>query len=111
MLTMLHHSRYIRLVTILIPLFLVCLGMKVPDLSRPHKPKPVRRAVLDKTPAQVIKDSVAKVAVTPAIPGSSTVIVPPAVLAYLIAATEIYVSVSYERATPLPPRAPPFKKI
>lgn len=42
-----NHFRPLILVTFLIALALLCAGMRVPDLSRPHRPKPTHRIVLE----------------------------------------------------------------
>lgn len=67
------HRRCIRLITLLVPLFLVFVGMRVPDFSRPHKPKPLRRAVLEKTSARTIVQSVVKVDVDPDVADVQTI--------------------------------------
>jgi hypothetical protein len=100
------HSRYIRFIILIIPLFLVLFGMKVPDFSRPHKPKPMRRAVLDKTPAKTALQSIVKIEIDPCITSLTTI---------LLLATEeyspevhpIFSPVSLLLLSPFPPRAPP----
>ncbi len=101
------HSHYIRFITLMIPLFLVFMGMRVPDFSRPQKPKPMRRAVLDKTPVHnVLQSIVKKIDVDPCIP-----ILP----VFEFFATEVYsnevhtvfLPVPLLSLTPFPPRAPP----
>lgn len=66
------HTRYLRCISLVIPLFLVMVGMWVPDLSRPSKPKPLRRAVLDKTPTRSPHSSTAKNTVDPFITSQPT---------------------------------------
>lgn len=103
---LLQHSRYLRFGTLLIPFFLVFLGVRVPDLSRPHKPKPLRRAVLDKTPSRVILQSVEKISVDPVV--TSQVALP--ILQMEEFSPEVqqaYVSVPHLDVSPFPPRAPP----
>jgi len=99
------HSRYIRFLTFMIPLFLVCVGMRVPDFSRPHKPKPIRRAVLDKT-TRTIAQSVVKYDVDPVL-----ATYPPLVFLSAVdispEATPLYLPVPLLSLSPLPPRAPP----
>lgn len=100
------HNRCIRFITLMIPLFLVFMGMRVPDFSRPHKPKPMRRAVLDKTPAHNLLQSIVKADADPCIAGLPAIV---------LCATEEYSP--EERTTnspipllllsPFPPRAPP----
>lgn len=100
------HSRGIRFITIMIPLFMVFIGMRVPDFSRPHKPKPMRRAVLDNTSARTIEQSVAKVDVDP-------VITSPLTLVFLSTAEyppevpPIHTSLPLLLLSLLSPRAPP----
>jgi len=100
------HSRFIRFITLMIPLFLVCMGMRVPDLSRPHKPKPIRRAVLENTSARTIVQSVVKSDLDP-------VITSPPLLVFLspeVSSPEVlpvYLSIPLLSLSPLPPRAPP----
>ena len=104
----LQHSRYIRIITLMIPIFLAFMGMRVPDFSRPHKPKPMRRAVLDKTPTSDIQQSIVKADLDPCI--------------LPLTATIAFVSEEYSpdehivrSASPLlllrpfPPRAPPVQ--
>jgi hypothetical protein len=100
------HSRCIRFITLLIPLFLVCVGTRVPDFSRPHKPKPLRRAVLDKSSARTIAQSVVKVAVDPVITNHPTLALLSAV-DFLPEVHPIYLPVPLLSLSPLPPRAPP----
>lgn len=100
------HSRCIRYITLIIPLFLVCVGMRVPDLSRPHKPKPMRRAVLDKTPSRTIVHSVVKVDVDPVITSQPAVVLL-SVVNISSEALPNYLPVPLLSLSPLPPRAPP----
>ena len=100
------HNRYIRLVAILIPLFLVFVGMRVPDLSRPHKPKPMRRAVLENSTARTIVQSVVKNAVDPVTTNLPTLVLLPTE-EYIPEASPIYLSVPLLSLSPFPPRAPP----
>lgn len=100
------HSRCIRFITLMIPLFLVCLGMRVPDLSHPDKPKPVRRAVLDKSSARTIVHSVVKADADPFITHQPTL----ALLSAVPVSPEalpINLPVPPLSLNPLPPRAPP----
>lgn len=101
------HSRCIRFITLLIPLFMVFVGMRVPDFSRPHKPKPMRRAILDNKSARSIEQSIVKIAVDPFITTplnlvflSSDKFVPEALPKHL--------SVSLLLLSLLPSRAPPL---
>lgn len=68
------HSRCIRFLTVVVPLFMVFVGMKAPDFSRPLKPKPMRRAVLEKTSARTIVQSVVKTDPDPVIPSPPALI-------------------------------------
>ena len=61
------HGRWIRFLTVVVPVFMVFVGMKAPDFSRPLKPKPMRRAILEKTSARTIVQSVVKIEADPAI--------------------------------------------
>ncbi|MBW4055109.1 MAG: hypothetical protein HIU83_06865 [Proteobacteria bacterium] len=100
------HSRCILFVTFMIPLFLVFAGTRVPDFSHPHSPKPMRRAVLDKTPVQTVLQSVVKIDVDPCI-----VAVPS--LAFLVSEEpspemhHAHAPVPLLSPSPFPPRAPP----
>lgn len=99
-------SRYIRFISLMIPLFLVFMGMRVPDFSRPHKPKPMRRAVLDKTQVKTVFQSVVKIAVDPFLTTPHTF----AFLAtedYFPEVHPIYSQVPLLLLSPFPPRAPP----
>jgi hypothetical protein len=51
----------------MVPLFMVFVGIKAPDFSRPLKPKPMRRAVLEKSTARTIVQSVVKTALDPVV--------------------------------------------
>lgn len=100
------HSRYIRLTTLMIPFFLVFMGMRVPDFSRPHKPKPMRRAVLDKPLVQTVLQSVGKIDADPFLTSPHT---------FVFLATEEYSTEVHPISSPshflslslFPPRAPP----
>ena len=100
------YSRCIRFITLIIPLFLVCVGMKVPGFSRTHKPKPIRRAILGKTSARTVVQSVEKIDLDP-------VITNPPTLFFLSTeehspeAPSIHSSVSLLALSSLPPRGPP----
>ena len=100
------HKLYIRFIALIIPLFLVFVGIKVPDFSRVHKPKPMRQAVLDKTPDQTENQSIVKNGIDPVISSLLT-------LVFLTAekhspeAQPFHSSVSFLSLSPLSPRAPP----
>ncbi|RII30369.1 MAG: hypothetical protein CXR30_08645 [Geobacter sp.] len=100
------YSRHLRFITLAIPLFLVIVGMSVPDLSRPHAPKPMRRAVLDKTPARSIQlstvkiDTVLLITIAPAIVLVSSE-------EYSLEAEPLRFSAPVLPLDPLSPRAPP----
>jgi hypothetical protein len=99
-------SRCIRFITLIVPLFLVFMGMRVPDFSHPHKPKPMRRAVLDKTQVKTVFQSVVKIEVAPFLTTPHTF----ALLAtedYLPEVHPIYSPVPLLLLRPFPPRAPP----
>ena len=54
-------ERFSLLVTFIIAFCLVIAGMRVPDLTRPHRPKPSQRAVIesdDKVSQHVVNKSV-----------------------------------------------------
>lgn len=102
----LKHSRLIRGIILVIPLFLVVIGMRVPDISRPHKPKPSRRAVLDKTTSRTIVQSVVKAEIAPVIPAQLNYNVPIPEVSTTETA-QVYSSLSLLSLNPLPPRAPP----
>jgi len=100
------HSRCIRFITFMIPLFLVFVGMRVPDFSRPHKPKPMRRAVLENTSARTIVQSVVKIDVDPVIANLPTLVFLPTE-DFSPAVHPVYLPVPLLSLSPLPPRAPP----
>lgn len=100
------HKLCMRSVALMIPLLLVFVGIRVPDFSRLHKPKPVRQATLDKTPNQTENQSIVKNGVDPVISS----------LLALVFLTEekkspeaqsFHSSVSFLSLSPLSPRAPP----
>lgn len=64
--------RDLRFVSLMIPLFLLFVGMRVPDLSHPHKPKPMARAVMEKTSARTVLQTIAKVDLDPVAPNQFT---------------------------------------
>jgi hypothetical protein len=99
------HSRYSRFMIFLIPLFLMFMGMKVPDLSRPHKPAPMRRAVLE-TPAHNVLQSMAKIQVEPCL-AVLPVISLCVTEVYLPEMQVIHLPASLVSPSPFPPRAPP----
>src|ERR1039457_1461023 len=98
--------QYIRFITLMIPIILVFVGMRVPDFSRPHKPKPMRRAVLDKSSARTIVQSVVKIDVDPVVTSPATLV---------FRTTEVFSPEAYPihslipllTLSSLPPRAPP----
>ncbi|NTW88622.1 MAG: hypothetical protein HGB26_05765 [Desulfobulbaceae bacterium] len=100
------HSRYLRFIILLIPLFLVFFGMKVPDFSRPQKPKPMRRAVLDKTPVKTVLQSIVKIDIDPCITSLPTIVFL-ATEEYFPEASPIHSPVHLLSRSPFPPRAPP----
>ena len=100
------HSRYFRFIILIIPLFLIFTGMKVPDVSRPHKPKPMRQAVLDKTPGQTVLQSVVKIDIDPVITTPYTFVIL-ATEEYFPEALPSFSSVPLLTLSPFPPRAPP----
>jgi hypothetical protein len=70
------HSRRIRFITFMIPIFLVFMGVRVPDLSRPHRPKSMRSAVLDKTSAHTVLKSIVTIHVVPCITNPPALVLP-----------------------------------
>ncbi|BCS52520.1 hypothetical protein [Geobacter sp. SVR] len=101
------HSGHMRLITFLIPLFLVLGGTRVPDISRPHKPKPLRRAVLDKNPTRSVLKTVVKFDSDPVVPHRSALDFHPAEV-YLSEALPIRsVSLPLPSLNQTAPRAPP----
>lgn len=100
------HSRYVRFITLMIPLFLAFMGMRVPDFTRPQTPKPMRRAVLDKAPAQTALESVVKIDVAPFLANQHTFVLL-AVEEYVPEVQPIYAPVPLLSLSPFPPRAPP----
>lgn len=103
------HGRWIRFIALMIPMFLVCLGMRVPDFSRPHKPKPLRRAVLEKTSARTIVQSAVKTELDP-VATSQPILVSLPAEAYSPVTHPVYLPVPLLSQSPLPPRAPPVVK-
>jgi hypothetical protein len=94
----------------MIPIFLIFMGIRVPDLSLSDTPKPMRRAVLDKTPVKTVLRSVVKVDLDPCI------ITPPTIVTlvseeYSTEVDPIYLPVPLLSLTPFPPRAPPASNI
>ncbi len=90
----------------MIPLFLVFAGMRVPDLARPHKPKPMRRAVLENTTSRTIVQSVVKNDVDPVTTNLPVPVLLPTE-EYLPEAEPIHVSVPPLSLSPFLPRPPP----
>jgi hypothetical protein len=86
------------------------MGMKVPDFSRPQKPKPMRRAVLDKTPVQKVLQSVVKVDIDP-ITITSHNLTFLTTGDYYAEAHIIYSPVPLLLLCPFPPRAPPVSTV
>ena len=105
------HSRYIRFVTLMIPLFLIFMGMRVPDFSRPHKPKPMRRAILDKTPAHTVLQSIVKVDVDSCCILSQPTLVTLAIEEHSTEVSPVFLPVPLLLQSPFPPRAPPVSPI
>ena len=104
-----HHTRFVRFVVFLIPVFLIFLGIRLPDLSQPHKPKPIRRAILEKSPARSLLasvKSVCKVNIDPFFLVHE-INVAPSVLEFPLEAKTDYQLAPQLSATPFPPRAPP----
>jgi len=101
------HSGWIRFIILMIPLFLVFSGIRVPDLTRPHKPKPMRRAVLDKTPVQTVLKSIVKIDIDPVIATLPSPLIP-VTFEYTPEAYPHHSSVPLLSLSPLPPRAPPI---
>lgn len=103
---LLKHNRLIRGIILVIPLFLAVVGMRVPDFSRPHKPKPMRRAVLENASSRTIVQSIVKADIAPVIPEQPVNVTPdPAISSIEVVTT--YSPVSLLSLNPLPPRAPP----
>jgi len=103
---LLKHNRLIRSIILVIPLFLAVVGMRVPDISRPHKPKPLRRAVLEHTSSRTIVQSVVKADIVPVVPEQFVNISPNPQISFIEDA-KTYSSISLLALNPLPPRAPP----
>lgn len=61
----LKQMRRLRFVSLIIPVFLLSAGMRAPDLSHPHKPKPMARAVMEKTTARTVLQAIAKIDIDP----------------------------------------------
>ncbi|MDD2582479.1 MAG: hypothetical protein PHR66_10855 [Desulfuromonadaceae bacterium] len=102
-----NRCNYIRFLPLIIPLFLVFLGMRVPDLSRPQKPKPMRLAVLDKTPVETVLQSVTKIEVDPDIATGLTTLALPATEEAYAETDFIRASIPLLLLSQFPPRAPP----
>ena len=101
------HNRYIRFVALMIPLFLVFMGMRVPDFSRPHKPKPMRRAILDKTPAHTVLQSVVKATESPCCIAALPNVVFLVTEDYSPVVHHVFSPAPLFTLSPFPPRAPP----
>ena len=57
----LHRKRFSILATFIVAFCLLFAGMRVPDLTRPHRPKPKQRAVIEsqvKTSQHIINNSI-----------------------------------------------------
>jgi len=62
----LHHKNLLILVTCVTAVCILFMGMRVPDISRPHRPKPTHRAFIEKqakTCQQAVKKSVEVLAI------------------------------------------------
>jgi hypothetical protein len=101
------HSSYVHFITVLIPFFLVFMGMKVPDFTHPHKPKPMRRAVLDKTPAYTVIQSIVKADSDNCCVSSLPLLFVVTTKIYTTEAPPIFSPVPFLSLSPFPPRAPP----
>lgn len=106
MCTILKYSQYIRCVILVMPLFLVFMGIRHPDFTRPNKPKPMRRAVLDKTPVNKVLQSIVKVETIPCIINPPIFVIPTPE-DYSPEVQEIHLPVPLLLQSPFPPRAPP----
>lgn len=102
------HSRYIRFTILLIPLFLVFMGIKVPNLLKPHTPKPMRRAVLDKTPVNTVLKSIVKADIDFLCISGPTALVVPVRDDYSVPDVHHVLPVLFLSPSPFPPRAPPI---
>jgi len=101
------HSRCLRFISLLIPLFLVIMGMRVPDFSRPQKPKPMRRAILAKTTAHTVLQSVVKAAEYPCCLATLPTVVFHVTEDYSPVVPPVYSPAPLFTLSPFPPRAPP----
>src|SRR5450631_4014430 len=101
------HSRCIRFCTVVVPVFMVFVGAKAPDFTRPLKPKPVRRAVLEKTSARTIVQSVVKTDIYPVITNLPALVFL-STEEYSPEAYPIHSHVPHLSLRPLSPRAPPL---
>jgi hypothetical protein len=57
----LHRKRFSILATFIVAFCLLFAGMRVPDLTRPHRPKPKHRAVIEsqvKTSQHIVNNSI-----------------------------------------------------
>jgi hypothetical protein len=85
---------------------MVFVGIKAPDFSRPLKPKPMRRAILEKTSARTIEQSVVKIEADPVIINTLFLVFLPTE-EFTPEADSIPAPVPLLSLRPLSPRAPP----
>jgi hypothetical protein len=100
----LHNKNLLRFVTCVAALCILFIGMRVPDLSRPHRPKPTHRAFIEKQ-VKPYQQGVKKHLELVAIPAKP---VEPA--AIVICRTRLLISFQSTGVSPLFPnlsRAPP----
>lgn len=100
------HNLWIDFIVLIIPFFLVFSGMRVPDLSRPQKPKPIRQAVLNKTPLETEIKSIFKIDIGPFIT-NPVFHVSSGSEEFLFESHFQHSPIQLLSLSPLPPRAPP----
>ncbi len=61
------HNRSLRYVAYMIPLFLLFVGIRLPEFSRPHKPKPMRRAMLENKNVRIFQEAIVKIHLEPVV--------------------------------------------
>jgi hypothetical protein len=100
----LHQKRFSLLVAFLTAFCLLFAGMRVPDISRPHRPKPSQRAVIE-SPVKASQQHVNKstdILAIPATPAES-----PTAFVYRTEFVSVLHSIQFPPLFPNSSRAPP----
>jgi len=100
------HRLFVRFVIFMIPLFLLFVGIRLPDFSRLQKPKPMRRAILENKNVQNFQEAIKKITLEPITINQATPKVTPQYRHVSQPRADQFVQ-RFLPAIPLPPRAPP----